>query len=130
MQTGRQRHLWTAALLSATLMGLAGCGTQVSDSPSPSVPSLPSTTIKAVFQRDHLNPGITLGYRNRLYQLVRPVPFSAAGDKLGTVLYHGNIGQGFVLYAAKGKAVRSTILFRAETGQYFEGIAANRASRP
>ena len=116
----------TVPLALATLIGLSGCGARASAPPLQSVqPSLNPTAIRAAFQRDHLSPGIKLGYRNRLYKLVRPVSSSAAGGKLGTVLYHGTIGQGFTLYAEKGTAVRSAVIFQAETGQYFEGIAVN-----
>ncbi|NMP23444.1 hypothetical protein [Sulfobacillus harzensis] len=111
-------------LALTTLIGLSGCGTRASDPPPRSVqPSLNPAAIRAAFQRDHLSPGIKLGYRNRLYKLVRPVSSAAVGDKLGTVLYHGTLGQGFVLYAEKGTAVSSAVIFQAETGQYFEGIA-------
>ncbi len=112
----------TSAL--AALIGLSGCGTRASDPPPQLVqPSLNPAAIRTAFRRAHLTSGMQLGYRNRLYKLVRPVSSAAVGDKLGTVLYHGTIGQGFTLYSEKGTAVSSAVIFQAETRQYFEGIA-------
>lgn len=114
----------TMTLAAVTLVGLSGCGTRVSDPPPPSLQkSLSPATIRTAFQRDQLTPGIKLGYRNHLYKLVRPVPKAAVGNKLGTVLYHGTLGQGFTLYTEKGMLTSKVVIFQAETGQYFEGIA-------
>lgn len=114
---------FTITFAAAILLGLAGCGTQASDPPALSVPvSANSTTTTTAFRRAHLAPGIQLGYRNTLYKLVRPVPPADVGHKLGTVVYHGSLGQDFTLYTEKGVPASRAVIFQTTTGQDFEGL--------
>ena len=118
-----QAGLAIVAIGGAVATGLAGCGTQTAARPPQELAPLSPTTIRAAFQRARMAPGIELGYRSRLYRLVRPLPSANVGARVGAVLYHGTLGQGFTLYRETDTPVTKALVFQAATGQYFEGIA-------
>lgn len=109
--------VWGLGTILMTIMvGVTACGTNTSASQTPAKVST------AEFQGSGLKPGVVLGWNNRLYQLVGTVGANQVGQKLGSVLYHGSLGQSFVLFALKRQPPSRVMVFKTTQGQFFRAI--------
>jgi hypothetical protein len=76
------------------MIRLVGCGSKVPSARA----GVDAAVNRAAFQGSGLNPGIELGWHDRLYQLVDAVNANQVGRKLGEVVYHGSLGMSFTLF--------------------------------
>ena len=119
----RKRRWRTASMvwglgitLMAIMVGITACGTNMFSGKETAKLSV------VEFQGSGLKPGMVLGWHNRLYQLVGTVNANQVGKKLGQVLYHGPLGQSFVLFTLRGQNPSRVIVFKTTQGQFFRAI--------
>jgi hypothetical protein len=65
--------------------------------------------------------GLVLGYGGRLYRFSDEVPSSLVGRRLGTAVYHGNLGVAFKVYRLGSVPTSKAIVFQVtDGGPYWE----------